>query len=1029
MTPERWHKIEEIYQTVIDLPPAERAGRLTQFCADDTALRREIEALLAEDETADEFLQAPIQEAASTLQFRHDDELVGQDIGPYHIRRLLGQGGMGAVYLAERADDEYYRQVALKIVRRGLDSRFVLKRFRVERQILATLAHPNIAQLLDGGTTASGLPYLVMEYIDGQPLTEYCAKRQLALEDRLRLFLPVCAAVQHAHQKLVVHRDLKPSNILVTADGVPKLLDFGIAKLLDPTLAPDDLTRTRTAMRLMTPDYASPEQVRGLPITTASDVYALGAVLYELLTGVRPHQLENYTPAEIERAVCDTEIERPSSALGRMKDEVRRMKDRSRQPAASCIPHSASLKGDLDNIMLMALRKEPERRYQSVEQLAEDLRRYLAGRPISARRESLVYRAEKFVRRNKLGVAAAALILFSLLGGIVTTARAARVAERERARAEANLAEAQRQRTEAEKQRAEADRQRGVAELERAEALAQSERAAAKAFEAEAERRIADAQRAEAERQRERAERRFGQVRKLANTFLFDFHDQIATLPGSTAARELVVKTALEYLDSLAQEAEDDPALLLELVTAYSKVADVQGAAGRPNLGQAKAALQNYEKSLALGEKLLARTPTNEPARRVLAATYVSAGYLQMQSGAFAKAKQSALRGAALAERLPLSAGAEAENFRAQARPPLLLSRLAVLDEDLRESLRQAERGTAILEQWLAIQPSERAQRAVAAGYSNLCEAQLRLGDLPAAVNGTQRAIKLVEELYKAHPTDTFLRQDLQTHYVGMGDLLGQPYALNLGRPAEALAYYRRAVELCDSLIAADPNNVQALREQCINYQKMGWVMREVDPAESVRLYAKVQELSAKASSAGRTRGLGVEFQLNVAHSAWRAGQPAQARQHLREVRQALQEKKGLSPGTALQTVYLQLVQLLQEMGDTAAALDYLNLTLPLVKKSVADEPYELQNYADLAECYALLGWHYRNLGAQTDLSVGQRAEAWRTARTWYQQSLAVWRAWPQRAASTVFNLSHAEAMVKALAQCDSALAQLSPQR
>ncbi|MBL8187883.1 MAG: serine/threonine protein kinase, partial [Acidobacteria bacterium] len=561
MTPERWRKIESIFQTVVEKPKPERQQMLTQYCGNDTELRREVEALLSEDDTNDfdDFIQAPIKDVARSLPQPNPDNYVGRNIGPYHVVKLLGQGGMGAVYLAERADAEFYRQVALKIVRRGMDSNFVLKRFRMERQILATLEHPNIAQLLDGGTTADGLPYFVMEYVQGQPLTEYCDSSGISLTERLKLFLFVCAAVQHAHQKLIIHRDLKPSNILVTAEGIPKLLDFGIAKLLDPALSPTPVTRTQTSMRLMTPDYASPEQVRGLPVTTASDVYALGVILFELLTGARPYQFETYSPAEIERAICDTEIERPSALAERMNDEGGRMNLVARLfHHSSFIPHRSSLRGDLDNIVLMALRKEPERRYQSVEQLAEDIRCYLQGRPISARRESALYRTGKFVRRNKLAVAAATLVFFSLLGGIVTTTRAARIAESERARAEANLAEAQAQRAEADRQRLIAEEQRTRAEAEAAEANLQRQIA-------EAQHAEADAQRRNAETQQERAERRFAQVRKLANTFLFDFHDKIAALPGSTEAREMVVKTALEYLDSLAKEAEGDVSLQNEL--------------------------------------------------------------------------------------------------------------------------------------------------------------------------------------------------------------------------------------------------------------------------------------------------------------------------------------------------------------------------------------------------------------------------------------------------------------------------------
>jgi serine/threonine-protein kinase len=329
---------------------------------------------------------------------------------------------MAEVYKAVRDDDHYQKEVAVKLVRPGRTTSFMLARFRYERQILASLEHPNIARLLDGGATEDDLPFFVMEYIEGQPITEYCDERNLSVKKRLKLFRASCAAVQYAHRNLVVHRDLKPSNILVTKEGVPKLLDFGIAKLLAPEVSGMAVTvaQTQTMMRLMTPDYASPEQVRGEPVTTATDVYALGAVLYELLTGERPHRFKDRRLAEMERVICETEVERPSLVLARAGASARRRRE---------------LEGDLDNIVLMALRKEPERRYGSVDQLSEDLRRYLEGRPVRARHDTLRYRAGKFIRRHKAPVAVAASIVVLLVAfASLVSLQAARIArERDRA--------------------------------------------------------------------------------------------------------------------------------------------------------------------------------------------------------------------------------------------------------------------------------------------------------------------------------------------------------------------------------------------------------------------------------------------------------------------------------------------------------------------------------------------------------------------------------------------------------------------
>jgi serine/threonine protein kinase/tetratricopeptide (TPR) repeat protein len=433
MNPERWRRIDELFRTVADHPTAEREAHLTRVCGGDEELRREVLELLAH-EPPDSFLHDQIKHTALAVTAETPDELLGQHIGPYRLTGLLGRGGMGAVYEAVRDDQQFDQRVALKLIKRGMDSEFVRQRFLRERQILAALDHPCIARLFDGGTTADGRPYFVMEFVAGQPITEYCRQHELSLAAKLKLFRAVCGAVQHAHQKLVVHRDLKPSNIMVAPatdgkadgkEGTPKLLDFGIAKLLTPDIS-EAHTRTETAVRLMTPEYASPEQVRGGTITTATDVYALGVVLYELLTGRRPYQFDTYAPLEIEHAICDTEAARPSEAVGQS------------------LALGRQLTGDLDNIVMMAMRKEPERRYSSVEKFSEDIRRYLDGLPVTARADTFNYRAGKFVRRHKVGVAFVVTVLLMLAGVAITmTAQAARIArERDRANLAAATAEA-----------------------------------------------------------------------------------------------------------------------------------------------------------------------------------------------------------------------------------------------------------------------------------------------------------------------------------------------------------------------------------------------------------------------------------------------------------------------------------------------------------------------------------------------------------------------------------------------------------
>lgn len=438
---EKWQQIKSIFLDALEIEEPRREKFLIEICGDDSELRNEVEKLLAAHFKSENFIEKPVAEINSLFQTTVNQK-VPQRFGNYKIIRQIGRGGMGAVFLAARADDQFNKRVAIKVLRRGVDTEDVLRRFRQERQILAALEHPFIARLLDGGMSEDGLPYLVMEYVEGIALDRYCDEHNFSTEERLEIFRKVCSAVQYAHQNLVVHRDLKPSNILVTEDGEPKLLDFGIAKFLNPELSAQTIAPTATFVRLMTPEYASPEQIRGRNITTASDIYSLGVILYKLLTGHAPYQFENTSPQEIERVVCETEPVRPSSfVLSHSQNHTtqpneQRTKDKGQR--------TNSLKGDLDNIVLKALRKEPERRYKSVEKFSEDIERYLKGLPVSARPNTFSYRAGKFIKRHKVGVAAAALILLSLIGGIAIAAWQADVARAERDRAQAAQIKAER---------------------------------------------------------------------------------------------------------------------------------------------------------------------------------------------------------------------------------------------------------------------------------------------------------------------------------------------------------------------------------------------------------------------------------------------------------------------------------------------------------------------------------------------------------------------------------------------------------
>ncbi len=485
---------------------------------------------------AADLLQPPSNGAAISSR-------IGNRIGPYEVVVEIGHGGMGEVYRAVRIDGQFDQQVAIKLVRVGMDSAFIVERFLGERQILATLNHPNIARLLDGGATDDGVPYVVMELIEGDRIDAYCQAHRLSVTERLRIFLQVCAAVEYAHQRLVIHRDIKPGNILVTADAMPKLLDFGIAKILDPS--GDSET---TMARPMTPEYASPEQVRGEPITTASDVYSLGVVLYQLLTGRSPYRIATRSPAQLSQAITSTDPQRPSTAVIsplRTQGDIAASAMHAEEVLSDREPTPARLRkrlsGDLDSILLMALRKEPERRYGSVRQFAEDISRHLDGLPVTATRGSWSYTAGKFVARHRTAVAATAAVILALVAGMAATERQARIARMERAR----------------------------------------------------------------------AQKRFDDVRQFSNALIFDIHDALQDIPGTTPARSLLLDRAVQYLDRISADAEGDPDLQRELAWAYQRLATVQGDATVSNVGQVSAAEVSSRKAITLFEAVAKTNPNN----------------------------------------------------------------------------------------------------------------------------------------------------------------------------------------------------------------------------------------------------------------------------------------------------------------------------------------------------------------------------------------------------------------------------------
>src|SRR5215471_137349 len=426
----RWQRVEQIFTAAERLPKDERTALLDDLCAGDEDLRCEIESLLAYHDKSDEFIEHAVGgfalEDPSALGANSETECVPGildvvQVGPYRILRQIGSGGMGILYEAIR-EDQFQKRVALKVIKRGMDTASIIRRFHRERQILAGLSHANVTALLDGGTTADGRPYFVMEYVEGQPVTEFCDAHHLTIRQRLEMFREICGAVQYAHQNLVVHRDLKPGNILIKRDGVPKLLDFGIAKILNLEVTSGTLEMTAAATRIMTPEYASPEQVRGEPITTSTDVYSLGVLLYELLTGHRPYRFNTRTAQEIAQVICEQQPEKPSVVVMGVEQEPADKGYKMLTPEGVSATRAGQptqlrkrLRGDLDNIALKALHKEPSRRYTSVEQFSEDIRRYLSGLPVNARKDTFHYRARKFSRRHCAALVTTVAFLLVLL--------------------------------------------------------------------------------------------------------------------------------------------------------------------------------------------------------------------------------------------------------------------------------------------------------------------------------------------------------------------------------------------------------------------------------------------------------------------------------------------------------------------------------------------------------------------------------------------------------------------------------------
>ncbi|HEU4389144.1 MAG TPA: serine/threonine-protein kinase [Blastocatellia bacterium] len=761
MHSERWRLIEELFHRTLERPPNERRDFLAAACEGDNSLRAEIEELLDANDQAGSFIKTPpaLGDTTIVLTEPEADSARRPRLGAYEVIQEIGRGGMGTVYLAARADEEFRKRVAIKLVTAGFDHESIIQRFRNERQILASLDHPNIARLLDGGTTETGAPYFVMEYIEGQTIREYCDSRRLSTDDRLKLFRTVCSAVHFAHQNLIVHRDIKPGNILVTPDGTAKLLDFGVAKLLSPIAHAGEITETIS--RGMTPEYASPEQARGEAITTASDIYSLGVLLYELLTGHRPYSVSGRSLIEVIEAICKQEPTKPSTAVGRTETSP----DAGGSNGVTITPEVVSkardtepqrlrreLEGDLDNIVLKAMRKEPQRRYASVEQFSEDINRYFHRLPVIARQDTLSYRTSKFMSRHKAGVAAAALVVIALLGGALATLWQAHVARRER----------------------------------------------------------------------DKAERRFNDVRKLANAVLFKYHDGIQNLPGSTPVREMLVKDAMEYLDSLSRESEGNVPLQRELAAGYRKLGDVQGDVINGNIGDSAGALQSYQRAIAILEAIAAADPRSLDDRKKLASVYLDLTSPLNSTGDRSAALEMARKAATIYEAIVADDPSNLASRNELARAYFNVASYSGGDHEIAiESYRKA---ITLYEQLASIEPgSTTYRRNLALGFKYLGGRLELTGDGPGALQVYQKAVALDEARAAADPNDAGAKLDLSFSYGSIG-----AYLTTVGELNGALDNYRKALALRIWVAEADPKNAFARIGVARAYNRIGDILAKM---------------------------------------------------------------------------------------------------------------------------------------------------------------------------------------------------------
>jgi serine/threonine protein kinase/tetratricopeptide (TPR) repeat protein len=899
--------VQRLFALALEKPEQEREALLSRECAEAPQLKPLVEQLLRSDVQASQFMAGnPNAKTAST------DSQPGSlgSIGRYKLLQIIGEGGFGTVYMAEQ-QEPIRRRVALKLIKLGMDTRAVIARFDAERQALAMMDHQNIARVLDAGETENGRPYFVMELVNGIPLTQYCDNNRLTARERIELFIPICQAVQHAHQKGIIHRDLKPSNVLVTLhDGepTPKVIDFGIAKATQARLTERTLF-TELRQMIGTPQYMSPEQseMSGLDIDTRSDIYSLGVMLYELLTGTTPldaREMRRQAYEEMQRWIREVDPPAPSARVSTLAKTGSAVATQRRTAFREL---QSMLRGELDWVVMKCLEKNRSRRYETAAGLGADLSRYLLNEPVSAAKPSKLYQARKFVRRHRVQVAVVLVVGFSVVAGaVLSTYGFIREARQHR---------------------------------------------------------IADAQRIEADRQRSIAEARFADVRQLADDLMFKFDDALVNVAGATHARKMLADTALQYLDRLSQSSEADASLSKDLATSYTKVGDILGNPEAPNVGDTTQALASYEQAARIRQTLADADPANAQSQRDLCEICMKLGNVQGVRGEMNLAMASYGRALEIAQKL---AGGDPGNKINQTELASTWEHLAGPQQsrgDSDEAMSSFRKAIAIRKQLASNDADDfRQTQSLSVAYGGLGVVQIGAGQTDQAMASFQTSLELAQKVVQTHQDDAGARRNLADSFEEVGFVQTKQ-----GHFADALNSYEECLRINQDLAEHDPQNAPAQHQLSNSYVRVAEIQKMTHRTdEAIVNFGKALEIRQKqaAEDPGNTWRQG-----SVAQAYLALGRVEAETQKLDAALIAF--KKAL---TIFQTLgekapnnvnsQLPWATVLEQIGDVQAEKGQLddawasdNSALAILQKLAVDHPDESFVKSGLTDLYTELCW------------------------------------------------------------------------